>query len=99
MREAVGRVNDATLVSLPVADTAAFNAGGGSLLADNITPAATENALLLSTRMLAPNFATTPEGSWQWFPAGSADLWYGWSKEFHPARGQHRPGRSAERRV
>jgi hypothetical protein len=77
-----GTLLGGALVSLQAADTVAFSAGGGSMLNEQLTKAVGENALLLSTSMLAPNFSTTPDGSWKWFPAGEIPLWFGWSKDF-----------------
>ena len=87
LRDSISNLTDGLLVSLPVADTVSFNAGGGSLLSTNLTTADTENALLLSAKMLAPNFSTSVDGNWKWFPPSETALWYGWTKEFHSRGG------------
>ena len=87
VRTAVTKLSNTALVSLPLADSIAFASGGGSLLNPRSTSAATEDALLLSTHMLAANFSGSTNDPWRWFPADQPAVWFGWTKNFMQSDG------------
>jgi hypothetical protein len=90
-------IEEAALVSLPVTDTLTLSARGGTLINDKLSPGPGESALVMSTRMAAPNFTANNQPVWKWFPlstdggpagrTGAIRLWYEWTQNYSHATG------------
>lgn len=67
---------------LPNSDAASLAARGGTLINPLLPAGDAENALLLSSRMAAPNFSTGSNLNWTYFPPTEFETWFSWTKYF-----------------